>query len=193
MQNVTTGYYYGLASLKYSGGLPSGGTSTFTFTPITPSNVPAGYYKLVEFIDNLYNVTESDENDNAWYIGNQFYLPPGLKEDLVSRAITSEVLIEAFNDENIEPEFIQNENQKVKFFPKLELNKCIANVIGNEINVNNLDPESTYIICNSVGQVVSFGKPFQGSISYKVQSSGIYFLSVIDPNGNKCMQKVLAN
>ncbi|MBK7694829.1 MAG: peptidoglycan DD-metalloendopeptidase family protein [Saprospiraceae bacterium] len=80
LQNVTTGYYYGLASLKYSGGLPSGGTSTFTFTPITPSNVPAGYYKLVEFIDNLYNVTESDENDNAWYIEINFISLQGLRK-----------------------------------------------------------------------------------------------------------------
>lgn len=70
---------------------------------------------------------------------------------------------------------------------------CKATTNGLNISVVNVENNSSYILLNSFGQRISQGNAQGNSIQSTVPTPGIYFLSIVNNEGNKCIQKVLVN
>lgn len=191
--DISFGNDYGLADLFYTGGLSGNGTSTYTFTSKAPSNVPPGYYYILEFIDYQYNVNESIENDNGWYLGSPIYLPYALSDGIDDRSRVVGMITIPVTVENNESELLQNDQDVAIPILSNEFKTCIVDVHGLEISVSNVDPQTTYLICNSIGQVIQQEKAVNGTIYCRVSLPGIYYLSMINEIGYKCTQKVFVN
>jgi len=70
---------------------------------------------------------------------------------------------------------------------------CEVSVRGSDITVSNVDLESEYVLCNAMGQITCQGKATDGIIQCRADVPGIYFISIVDGLGNKCVQKVFLN
>lgn len=69
---------------------------------------------------------------------------------------------------------------------------CRLQVTGMAI-IANIPPMSDYVLTNAIGQIIRQGKSENGNFSIDVSTNGIYFLSVVDPTGEKCVSKVFVH
>jgi len=82
----------------------------------------------------------------------------------------------------------------VEFVPVRQLvHTCDVLVNGLEISAFNVDPKSEYFLYNTVGSILCQGKAIDGSIHCSANTSGVYFMSIIDEMGNRCVQKIFVN
>lgn len=186
--DIYLGNDYGLVYLNYNGLiLPAGNTHNYTFNWTIPSSIPAGTYYLIETLDYDNAVAESDDN-NSWYFSGSFYVPPGFAGGSEEENINATVELSNISDERkLE---IRNEPTTYHISTKQIIRSCEVLINGFEIDVYNVDNFSEYYLYNSLGNMVCKGRANEGSIQCKVDVSGIYFISIIDGSGNKCVEKL---
>jgi hypothetical protein len=67
---------------------------------------------------------------------------------------------------------------------------CLSTIIGLNINISNVSPNSYFVLTNNIGQTICQGKEKGSEINCTVPSSGIYIISIFYNDGNKWIQKV---
>lgn len=187
---------YGLGAIIYTKGLSGGGTNTFTNTWIADNKIPSGTYYILEYIDYKYEVNESDEDDNGWYLGNPIYLPPALSDDPTKSGfgIVGLITIPVSYDDNSPFDIPIND-----FDPPIQTNKninhssvqkCDVYVNDKTIIVFNINNESNYHLLNVLGKIVTTNKVKDNIIKLNVEIPGVYFLTINNGKGEICIQKV---
>lgn len=183
---------YPLGYLNYTNfTIPPGGTNNYTFSWTIPNSIPAGTYYLIETLDYDNSIIESDDN-NSWYFYGTFYVPPGFagggSED--NNNIATIQLSDSLEYNELE---IRNHSTTSHIQSKKLSKSCEVSVRGFNIDVSNVDFLSEYLLYNALGDIISKGNANAGSIQCRVNVPGIYFISIVDGSGNKCVQKVFVN
>ncbi|MBK6545807.1 MAG: peptidoglycan DD-metalloendopeptidase family protein [Saprospiraceae bacterium] len=187
--DIYLGNDYTLVDLNYNMTLLPNGTHSYNFNWTIPNNIPGGTYYLLETIDYGNKISESNENDNSFYFAGSFYVPPTLSGTLVERTNRVES-IDAMNEYN------NNSIEEIIYevFPTYNMikifNTCEAIINGLYIDVNNLNSNANYMIYNSFGQCIKNSYINDGLIHCEVPCPGIYFITITNPDGKICVQKI---